>query len=75
MIRVMFLRFSNENLIELIRALWPIIFSELVTILTCKRKNNSNELNLDCAKLVELITISNMEEFCLYYMGIINYIF
>jgi len=66
MIRVMFLRFSNENLIELIRALWPIIFSELVTILTGKRKNNSNELNLGCAKLVELLTISNMEEFCLY---------
>ena len=66
MIRVMFLRFSNENLIELIRALWPIIFSELVTILTGKRKNTNNELNLGCAKLIELLTISNMEEFCLY---------
>ena len=66
MIRVMFLRFSNENLIELIRALWPIIFSELVSILTGKRKNINNELNLGCAKLVELLTISNMEEFCLY---------
>ena len=66
MIRVMFLRFSNENLIELIRALWPIIFSELVTILTGKRKNINNELNLGCAKLIELLTISNMEEFCLY---------
>ena len=66
MIRVMFLRFSNENLIELIRDLWPIIFSELVTILTGKRKNVNNELNLGCAKLIELLTISNMEEFCLY---------
>ena len=66
MLRIMFLRFSNENLIELIRALWPIIFSELVTILTGKRKNTNNELNLGCAKLVELLTISNMEEFCLY---------
>ena len=66
MLRVMFLRFSNENLIELIRALWPIIFSELVTILTGRRKNTTNELNLGCAKLIELLTISNMEEFCLY---------
>jgi hypothetical protein len=66
MLRVMFLRFSNENLIELIRALWPIIFSELITILTLKRKNITNELNLGCAKLIELLTISNMEEFCLY---------
>ena len=66
MLRVMFLRFSNENLIELIRALWPIIFTELITILTGKRKNNTNELNLGCAKLIELLTISNMEEFCLY---------
>ena len=63
MLRVMFLRFSNENLIELIRALWPIIFSELITILTGKRKNITNELNLGCAKLIELLTISNMEEF------------
>ena len=66
MLRVMFLRFSNENLIELIRALWPIIFAEIATILTSKRKNNTKELNLGCAKLVELLTISNMEEFCLY---------
>ena len=66
MLRVFFLRFSNENLIELIRALWPIIFSELITILTLKRKNITNELNLGCAKLIELLTISNMEEFCLY---------
>ena len=66
MLRIMFLRFSNENLIELIRALWPIIFSELITILTGKRKNITNDLNLGCAKLIELLTISNMEEFCLY---------
>ncbi len=66
MLRVMFLRFSNENLIELIRDLWPIIFSELITILTGKRKNITNELNLGCAKFIELLTISNMEEFCLY---------
>ena len=66
MLRVMFLRFSNENLIELIRDLWPIIFSELITILTKKRKNITDELNLGCAKLIELLTITNMEEFCLY---------
>ena len=66
MIRVMFLRFSNENLVELIRDLWPIIFSELITILTRKRKNITSELNLGCTKLIELLTISNMEEFCLY---------
>lgn len=30
MIRVMFLRFSHENLVEMLRHLWPLIFTELV---------------------------------------------
>jgi hypothetical protein len=66
MIRIMFLRFSHENLIEMLRHLWPIIFSELVTIINKKKKTNSLDLTLSSLKLIELLSLANMEEFCLY---------
>jgi len=65
MIRVMFLRFSHENLVEMLRHLWPIIFTELVDILTLKKKK-SNDLSLSSLKLIELLSVANMEEFGLY---------
>jgi hypothetical protein len=66
MIRIMFLRFSHENLIEMLRHLWPIIFSELVINISQKKKINSLELTLNSLKLIELLSLANMEEFCLY---------
>ena len=66
MLRIMFLRFSKENLNEMIKALWPIIFSEIVNVINGKRKNNSIELNLSSLKLIELLSVTNMDEFCLY---------
>ena len=66
MIRIMFLRFSHENLVEMLRHLWPIIFSELVTIINKKKKTNSLDLTLSSLKLIELLSLANMEEFCLY---------
>ena len=66
MLRIMFLRFSRENLIEMVSALWPIIFAEIVNITNNKRKNTSLELNNSGYKLIELLSVANMDEFCLY---------
>lgn len=66
MIRVMFLRFSHENLVETLRLLWPIIFGELASIIKEKKKNTTFELNTNSLKLVELLSLANMEEFGLY---------
>jgi hypothetical protein len=66
MIRIMFLRFSHENLVEMLRDLWPIIFSELVNIITAKKKNNPLDLSLSSVKLIEELSLANMEEFSLY---------
>lgn len=66
LIRVMFLRFSHDNLVEMLRHLWPIIFAELLNILSSKKKNSTTDLTLASLKLVELLSLANMEEFCLY---------
>ena len=62
----MFLKFSHDNLVEMLRHLWPIIFAELLNILSSKKKNVSNDLTLASLKLIELLSLANMEEFSLY---------
>jgi len=66
MIRVMFLRFSHENLVETLRLLWPIIFGELVSIIKEKKKTTTFDLSVNSLKLIELLSLANMEEFGLY---------
>ena len=62
----MFLRFSHDNLVEMLRYLWPITFSELINIIMNKKKNNPMQLTLSSLKLVEELSLANMEEFSLY---------
>jgi hypothetical protein len=64
MMRVLFLRFSHDNVMEMIRSLWPIIFSELVSVL--KNKRESPRIMLESFKFIELLSLANIEEFCLY---------
>ena len=66
LIRIMFLRFSKEQLVELLRMLWPIIFAEMSSILFNKVKKFTLDLPLSCLKLIECLSLSNMEEFCMY---------
>ena len=66
MIRVLFLRFSHDNILEMIRLLWPIIFNELVLILENKKKNQTIRLMLESFKFIELLSLANIEEFSLY---------
>ena len=69
MLRILFIRFSHDNILEMIRQLWPIIFNELVKIL----ENNSNEkqdsiknFKLETFKFIELLSLKNIEEFSFY---------
>jgi hypothetical protein len=66
MIRILFLRFGHDNVMEMIKNLWPIIFSELVVNITQKKKNNSIKLILESFKFIELLSLANIEEFSLY---------
>ena len=66
MIRVLFLRFSHDNIMDMIKALWPIILSELVSIMQGKKKNKPITLLLESFKFVELLSLANIEEFSLY---------
>lgn len=71
LIRIMFLKFSKEQLIELLRNLWPIIFAEIAAILFNKKKDFSIDLPLSCLKLIECLSLANMEEFCLYQWSLV----
>ncbi len=51
---------------EMLRHLWPIIFTELVSIIQGKKKTNPLDLSLSAVKLIEELSLANMEEFSLY---------
>ena len=69
--RMLFLRFSHEGVMQMIKDLWPIIFTELIqNIINAKnpKKNNENDFHvlLESFKFVELLSLVNIEEFSLY---------
>ena len=67
MLRILFLRFSHENVKDMIKVLWPIIFTELTSIVTNKKKNGVTYLLLkESFKFIELLSLVNIEEFNLY---------
>ena len=68
MLRILFIRFSHENILEMIRQLWPIIFNEIVKNLENKvtDKNTLDEFKLETFKFIELLSLKNIEEFSLY---------
>ena len=68
LLRVLFLKFSHDAVMQMIRDLWPIIFTELL-------QNINNYIQLtkpNCAlifepfKFVELLSLVNIGEFSLY---------
>ena len=66
LIRVLFLRFSHIGVMKMIKDLWPIIFSELIeNIKNQERKQNINLL-IESFKFIELLSLTNVEEFSLY---------
>ena len=64
--RMLFLRFSHEGVMQMIRDLWPIIFTELIQNILDKKRNKDFNLLSESFKFVELLSLVNIEEFSLY---------
>ena len=64
--RMLFLRFSHDGVMQMIRDLWPIIFTELVQNIEDKTRNQDPNLLSESFKFVELLSLANIEEFSLY---------
>ena len=66
--RMLFLRFSHEGVMQMIRDLWPIIFTELIKNIQDKARNKNFDfyILLESFKFVELLSLVNIEEFSLY---------
>ena len=66
MMRILFLRFSHEGVMKMIRDLWPIIFMELLENIENESRNKQVKLVLESIKFIELLSLANIEEFSLY---------
>ena len=66
MMRVLFLRFSHDGVMKMIRDLWPIIFTELIQNIEVPERNKDVDLVIESFKFIELLSLANVEEFCLY---------
>ena len=66
MMRVLFLRFSHEGVMKMIRDLWPIIFMELIQNIEDPKRNKDIDLIIESFKFIELLSLANVEEFSLY---------
>ena len=69
LLRMLFLKFSHDAVMQMIRDLWPIIFTELVkNIISYKDKNQKYNFNsvIEPFKFIELLSLVNIEEFSLY---------
>jgi hypothetical protein len=64
--RMLFLRFSHDGVMQMIRDLWPIIFTELIQNIKNGAKSKKSNLLLESLKFVELLSLVNIEEFSLY---------
>ena len=68
LLRMLFLRFSHDAAMQMIRDLWPIIFTELVQNIN----NYIKSIEADCSlvlepfKFIELLSLVNISEFSLY---------
>ena len=54
MLRVLFLRFSHEEIMKIIKDLWPIIFMELIQNIENPKRNNDIDLVIESFKFIEL---------------------
>jgi hypothetical protein len=64
--RMLFLRFSHDGVMQMIRDLWPIIFTELIKNILKTINEDAFELLLESFKFIELLSLVNIEEFSLY---------
>ena len=66
MMRVLFLRFTHDGVMKMIRDLWPIIFTELIQNIENPDRNKDLDLVIESFKFIELLSLANVEEFGLY---------
>jgi hypothetical protein len=66
MMRILFLRFSHEGVMKMIKDLWPIIFTELIENIKNNERNQHVNLLIESFKFIELLSLANVEEFTLY---------
>ena len=68
LLRVLFLRFSHDAVMQMIRDLWPIIFTELLQNINnyIKATKSNCALIFEPFKFVELLSLVNIGEFSLY---------
>ena len=66
MMRILFLRFSHDGVMKMIKDLWPIIFTELIENFKNEKRNNNINLIIESFKFIELLSLANTEEFTLY---------
>ena len=66
MMRILFLRFSHDGVMKMIKELWPIIFTEIIQNLKNENRNKELDLIIENFKFIELLSLANPEEFCLY---------
>ena len=64
--RILFLRFSHEGVMKMIRDLWPIIFTELIQNIENEERNKHMNIVVESFKFIELLSLANIEEFSLY---------
>ena len=64
--RILFLRFSHEGVMKMIRDLWPIILTELIQNIEDENRNKYIHLVAESFKFIELLSLANIEEFSLY---------
>lgn len=66
-IRVLILRLSLATLNEVFRTIWPILITLIMQIFSKPKADKSSlKMVLEALKLIELISIKNIEEFYLY---------
>ena len=66
LMRILFLRFSHEGVMKMIKDLWPIIFNELTQNIENEKRNKDDKLVAESFKFIELLSLANAEEFTLY---------
>ena len=66
MMRILFLRFSHDGVMKMIKDLWPIIFTELIENFKKESRNKHINLLIESFKFIELLSLTNAEEFSLY---------
>ena len=67
LLRMLFLKFTHDAVMQMIRDLWPIIFTEMIKdINSYIKKERKVDSIIEPFKFVELLSLVNIEEFSLY---------